>query len=470
MAVLATARMAALRPGQSPPPVKTPILFIFIYDDLSSPLTEETFTILIQLKYLKSQARSSIFLRNKRLALISTQFYIKSERMIFSMKNVVVLGSTGSIGRNALRVLSDFGDRFSVFGLSSNTNIGLLKEQIKGFKPGKVVITDEESFHRFKRENEIEILLGLEGLKRLCSAPRVDLVINALVGSVGLLPSFEAIESGKNLAIANKETLVMAGDLLIQKAKEKNVKILPIDSEHSAILQCLLTGKKNEVKRLILTASGGPFLKRKKEDLKNVKVAEALSHPTWEMGKKITVDSATLMNKGLEVIEAHWLFDMPADKIKVLIHPQSIVHSMVEFVDGSLVAQMSIPDMRLPIQYALFYPERLPTNNKPLDLTQMKNLTFEEPDREKFPCLEICYQALQMGGTAPAVLNAANEMAVKAFLEGKLPFVEIHEVVNQTLNRHKVAKESGLDDILNADKWSREEANRIISLRSKVIT
>ena len=384
------------------------------------------------------------------------------------MKNVVVLGSTGSIGRNALSVLSDFTDRISVFGLSSNTNIDLLREQIKRFKPKKVVITDEESFRSFKEETEIEILFGLEGLKKLCSDPEVDLVINALVGSVGLLPSFEAIQSGKNLAIANKETLVMAGGLLIQKAKEKNVRILPIDSEHSAILQCLLTGKKSEVKRLILTASGGPFLKRKKENLKNIKVAEALSHPTWEMGKKITVDSATLMNKGLEVIEAHWLFDMPADKIRVVIHPQSIVHSMVEFVDGSLIAQMSIPDMRIPIQYALFYPERLPTNNRPLDLTQIKNLTFEEPDQEKFPCLEICYQALQMGGTAPAVLNAANEMAVKAFLEEKLSFVGIHEIVKQTLNHHQVAENPGLDDILNADKWARKEASRIIGLTSKV--
>jgi len=385
------------------------------------------------------------------------------------MKNVVVLGSTGSIGRNALSVLSDFTDRFSVFGLSSNINIGLLREQIKRFKPKKVAITDEESFRSFKEEHGIEILLGLEGLKKLCSHPEVDLVINALVGSVGLLPSLEAVESKKNLAIANKETLVMAGDLLTQKAKERDVKILPIDSEHSAIWQCLLTGKKNEVKRLILTASGGPFLKRKKEDLKNIKVAEALSHPTWEMGKKITVDSATLMNKGLEVIEAHWLFDMPADKIRVLIHPQSIVHSMVEFVDGSLIAQMSIPDMRIPIQYALFYPERLPTNNRPLNLTQIKSLTFEEPDQKKFPCLGICYQALQMGGTAPAVLNAANELAVKAFLEEKLSFVEIHEIVKQTLNHHQVAENPGLDDILNADKWAREEAKKIISSRSKVM-
>jgi 1-deoxy-D-xylulose-5-phosphate reductoisomerase len=385
------------------------------------------------------------------------------------VKNVVILGSTGSIGKNALSVLSNFTDKFNVFGLSSNTNIGLLKEQVERFKPKRVVITDEESFQSFidslrslqERGNETEFFFGMDGLRKLCSDPEVDLVINALVGAVGLLPSFAAIESGKDLAIANKETLVMAGDLLTRDAKEKNVKILPIDSEHSAILQCLSSGEKNEVKRLILTASGGPFLKRKKKDWKNIKVNEALSHPTWEMGKKITVDSATLMNKGLEVIEAHWLFDMPADKIKVLIHPQSIVHSMVEFVDGSLIGQMSIPDMRIPIQYALFYPERLPTNNKPLDLTQIKTLSFFEPDQKKFPGLEICYQALEIGGTAPAVLSASNEIAVKAFLDEKISFVDICKIVKKTLKKHEVVENPNLDDILNADRWARETAEEL---------
>jgi 1-deoxy-D-xylulose-5-phosphate reductoisomerase len=230
-----------------------------------------------------------------------------------------------------------------------------------------------------------------------------------------------------------------------------------------------LSGKKNEVKRLILTASGGPFLKRKKKDWKNIKVKEALSHPTWEMGKKITVDSATLMNKGLEVIEAHWLFDMPADKIKVLIHPQSIVHSMVEFVDGSLIGQMSIPDMRIPIQYALFYPERLATNNQSLNLTQIKTLSFFEPDQKKFPGLEICYQALEMGGTAPAVLSASNEIAVKAFLEEKISFADICEIVKKTLKKHEVVENPNLDDILNADRWAREEANRQINIKDRTL-
>jgi 1-deoxy-D-xylulose-5-phosphate reductoisomerase len=403
------------------------------------------------------------FLKHKRLAIIPDQLYIKTRKDEFSMKKVVVLGSTGSIGRNALNVLSDFANEFSVFGLSTNTSTDLLEEQIQRFHPQMAAIADERSFKAFQKTDETKILFGMEGLKKLCSAPEVDLVINALVGSVGLLPSFEAIKFGKDLAIANKETLVMAGDLLTQKAKEKNVKILPIDSEHSAILQCLLTGKRSEVKRLILTASGGPFLKRKKDDLENIKVKEALSHPTWEMGKKITVDSATLMNKGLEVIEAHWLFDMPADKIAVLIHPQSVVHSMVEFVDGSLIAQMSVPDMRIPIQYALFYPERLPTNNKPLDLTQVKSLTFEEPDQERFPGLKICYQALEMGGTAPAVLNAANEVAVGFFLEEKISFIEICKIVEEILKHHEVMENPNLDDILNIDKWAREEADRLAS-------
>jgi 1-deoxy-D-xylulose-5-phosphate reductoisomerase len=253
-------------------------------------------------------------------------FYLKGK---ISMKKVVILGSTGSIGENALKVLSDFKERFLVFGLSTNTSVGLLEEQIKLFRPRMAVVTDEESFKHFPQDYDTEILYGMDGLKRLCSHPQIDLVINALVGSVGLLPSLEALEWGKDLAIANKESLVMAGQLLIEKAQKKGREILPIDSEHSAIKQCLLSGKKEEVRRLILTASGGPFLMRKKEDLKEITVKEALSHPTWEMGKKITVDSATLMNKGLEVIEAHWLFGIPPDRIKVLIHPQSIVHSMV---------------------------------------------------------------------------------------------------------------------------------------------
>jgi len=377
------------------------------------------------------------------------------------MKNVVILGSTGSIGKNALEVLSNFTDRFSVFGLSAHTNINLLKDQIERFKPKMVVITDEKSFQSFPKNYETEILLGVDALKRLCSHPQVDLVINALVGSVGLLPSLEALDSGKNLATANKESLVMAGELLIRKAKEKGVEILPIDSEHSAIQQCLLSGKKGEVRNLILTASGGPFLSKSKTELKDITVKEALSHPTWEMGKKITVDSATLMNKGLEVIEAHWLFEIPPDQIKVLIHPQSIVHSMVEFVDGSIIAQMSVPDMKLPIQYALFYPQRAFSNNTSLDLTRIRHLTFLKPDFGKFPCLQLAYQALEMGGTAPAVLNSANEVAVNAFLSGRIKFTDIHGLVEKVLTQHQVKENPNMDDILNVDKWAKQTAEEL---------
>ncbi len=397
---------------------------------------------------------------NKNLREVVSDLILEMKGQI-SMKNVVVLGSTGSIGKNSLEVLSNFPDRFLVFGLSTNKNVKLLEEQIKQFRPRMAVITDEESFEHLPQDYGTEILSGIDGLKRLCSHPQVNLVINALVGSVGLLPSLEALDSGKNLAIANKESLVMAGELLIQKAEEKGGEILPIDSEHSAIKQCLLSGKKEEVKRLILTASGGPFLNKSRQSLEEITVEEALSHPTWEMGRKITIDSATLMNKGLEVIEAQWLFGIPSDRIEVLVHPQSIVHSMVEFVDGSVIAQMSLPDMKLPIQYALFYPQRIFSNNTSLDLTKAGQLTFLEPDTEKFPCLGLAYQALKMGGTAPAVLNAANEVAVEAFLAARIGFTDIQKIVKEALRRHQVKSCPRLDDILNADRWARKTGKEI---------
>jgi 1-deoxy-D-xylulose-5-phosphate reductoisomerase len=377
------------------------------------------------------------------------------------MKNVVILGSTGSIGKNTLQVLSQFPDKFAVFGISTNRSTRLLEEQIKEFHPRMAAITDQESYKRFPKISEIQLLFGLDGLKEMVSRPEVHLVINALVGSVGLLPSLETLDGGKNLALANKESLVMAGEILIRKAKEKGAEILPIDSEHSAIKQCLLSGKKEEVKKLILTASGGPFLKRSKEDMEGITVQEALSHPTWEMGKKITIDSATLMNKGLEVIEAHWLFGIPARRIEVLIHPQSIIHSMVEYVDGSVIAQMSLPDMKLPIQYALFYPQRVFSNNTCLDLTEIGQLSFLKPDREKFPCLNLAYQALNMGGTAPAVLNGANEVAVRAFLSGEIGFTDIEKTVERTLRQHQVKPNPDLDDILSADRWAKQTAKEL---------
>jgi 1-deoxy-D-xylulose-5-phosphate reductoisomerase len=378
-----------------------------------------------------------------------------------SMKNVVILGSTGSIGKNTLQVLSQFKDEFSVFGISTNRNTHLLGEQIREFQPRMAAITDQRSFEGFPEVSGTELLFGVDGLKRLAREPGVDLVINALVGSVGLLPSLEALDNAKTLALANKESLVMAGEILMGKAEEKGAEILPIDSEHSAIKQCLLSGKKEEVKKLILTASGGPFLGKNKKDMEGITVSEALSHPTWEMGRKITIDSATLMNKGLEVIEAHWLFGIPAERIEVLIHPQSIIHSMVEYVDGSVMAQMSLPDMKLPIQYALFYPQRVFSNNTRLDLTEIAQLNFLKPDREKFPCLDLAYQALNMGGTAPAVLNAANEVAVKAFLSGEIGFTHIEKTVERTLEQHQVKPNPDLDDILSADRWARQTAKEL---------
>jgi 1-deoxy-D-xylulose-5-phosphate reductoisomerase len=379
------------------------------------------------------------------------------------MKSVAILGSTGSIGQNALQVLSSFGDKFSIFGLSANRKVQLLKEQIERFKPKMAVLHDRDALQKLGPIRDVEMLYGDQGLEKLSSHPQVDLVINALVGSVGLLPSLRAVETGKILAIANKESLVMAGRLLMQTSREKGAQILPIDSEHSAIQQCLLSGKREEVRRLVLTASGGPFLNKNREDMEKITVKQALSHPTWDMGRKITIDSATLMNKGLEVIEAHWLFGVPPDRIQVLIHPQSIVHSMVEFVDGSVVAQMSVPDMKLPIQYALFYPQRVSSSNTRLDLSKVGQLTFLEPDFDKFPCLGLAYQALKLGGTAPAVLNAANEAAVGAFLEQRIGFTRIEKVVRETLAQHKTESSPSLDDILKADHWARQTAGELCS-------
>jgi len=376
-------------------------------------------------------------------------------------KKVVILGSTGSIGRSALQVLKVFKDRFEVFGLSAHKNFGLFKNQIKEYKPEVVVLTQEESYEKIKQEfsgDKIKIYYGIDNIKQMVSLPKVDIVINAIVGSAGLLPSFFSLQAGKTLALANKESLVMAGELLTALAKKKKLEILPVDSEHSAIKQCLLAGKKKEVKRLILTASGGPFYLSKKRDLSKVSVSQALSHPTWEMGRKVTVDSATLMNKGLEVIEAHWLFGIPASQMKVMIHPQSVVHSMVEFVDGTIIAQMSKPDMKMPLQYALLYPERVETNESFLDLTRVKNLTFLEPDLRRFPGLKLCYFALELGGTAPGVLNAANEVAVESFLNKKISFDKIPMLVRKVLSSHKVKEKPGLEEILEADRWAREES------------
>ena len=380
-------------------------------------------------------------------------------------KRVVILGSTGSIGRSALQVLNNFKDRFTVFGLSAHKNYDLMKYQIREFKPEFVVLTREETYKELKKEfstKRVKIEFGIENIKHMVSLPEVDIVINAIVGSAGLLPSFATLNAGKTLALANKESLVMAGELLSNLAKKKNREILPVDSEHSAIKQCLLAGKKKEVNKLILTASGGPFYLDKKIDFSRITVSQALRHPTWGMGRKITVDSATLMNKGLELIEAHWLFEIPSAKIKIMIHPQSVVHSMVEYMDGSIIAQMSKPDMKLPLQYALLYPERVGTDNCFLDLSKVKALTFLKPDFRKFPGLKLCYFALELGGTAPCVLNAANEVAVESFLNKKLSFDKIPLLVRKILSSHKVKQNPDLNDIISVDRWAKDESINLI--------
>jgi len=379
------------------------------------------------------------------------------------MKKIVLLGSTGSIGKSTLEVVSKFPRQFKIIGLSTHRNTMLLKKQIEQFKPKTVVITEEKSFNRFRKNNPDlrgKPLFGLEGLEELCTESEADLVVNALVGAVGLRPGLKALEAKKDLAIANKEALVMAGNLLTRTARDNGVQILPIDSEHSALKQCLLAGKREEVKRLILTASGGPFYDKDVQTLRRVTVGEALSHPTWNMGKKITIDSATLMNKGLEVIEAHWLFGISGDRIDVLVHPQSIVHSMVEYTDGSIIAQMSYPDMKLPIQYALFCSQRFPAKYKTLDLSKVKSLTFDKVDKDKFPCLGLAYLALKKGGTAPAVLNAANEMAVNAFLSKRIRFIDIASLIQSVLEVHRVVKDPTLAEIVDADLWAREQFSR----------
>jgi len=383
------------------------------------------------------------------------------------MKKVTLLGSTGSIGKQTLEVIERFPEELSVFALSAHSNIELLSEQVARFKPKLAVLTDQKSYEALKGKvsQATQLLFGADGLKQVVSAPEVNLVVDALVGAAGLSPCLQAIQAGKDIALANKEVLVMAGQLVTQKVKEKNVRLIPIDSEHSGMLQCLSAGKLSEVARLIITASGGPFLNTPLEGLQKVTVQQALNHPTWRMGKKITIDSATLMNKALEIIEAHWLFGIEPEKIKVLIHPQSIIHSLVEFIDGSIVAQLAPPDMRLPIEYALFYPKRMPKVINNFALSSVDKLIFREPDLAKFKAITFAYQVLKRGGTAPAVLNAANEVAVNLFLQEKLSFIRITEVIEEVLSRQGVEPNPNLDDILEKDSWAREKTLEIAGVK-----
>jgi 1-deoxy-D-xylulose-5-phosphate reductoisomerase len=379
------------------------------------------------------------------------------------LKRIVILGSTGSIGRNSLWVAERFPDRFQVVGLAAGRNIELLAEQVQRFRPRVVSVLTTELAGELRRRlpSATEVLAGLSGYQQVAALPEAELVLSAMVGAAGLMPTLAAIRAGKEVALANKETLVMAGDLVTTEVGRHQVMLLPVDSEHSAIFQALAGHRRQDLKRIVLTASGGPFLHATLDDLHRVIPAQALAHPNWRMGPKVTIDSATLMNKGLEVIEARWLFDLGLPQIAIAIHPQSIVHSLVEYIDGSVIAQLGIPDMRVPIAYALSYPERLPLDLPPLDLPAAQNLTFLEPDRARFPCLGLAFAALQAGGTMPAVLNAANEVAVEAFLAGRIPFLAIGAVVEETLGRHRSSPAVDVEVILSADRWAREEARRI---------
>jgi 1-deoxy-D-xylulose-5-phosphate reductoisomerase len=384
------------------------------------------------------------------------------------MKYLSILGSTGSIGVNTLHIVSQFPDRYKVVSLSAGLNTQLLKEQIIQFRPKVVSVLNKELSEALRRELpniSVEIVHGIEGLIQVATHPEVDQVVSAIVGAVGLIPTLSAIKTGKTIALANKEPLVMAGKVVMEEARRNHVQILPVDSEHSAIFQALLGHRKEDVHRLILTASGGPFFNFPSSRLHEVTVKEALRHPHWEMGKKITIDSASLMNKGLEVIEAHWLFNIPVEKIAVLIHPQSVIHSMVEYIDGSIVTHMGITDMRIPIAYSLSYPERLNLNLPPLDLPKSEALTFSLPDPERFPCLRLAYQSIEIGETMPAILNAANEVAVGAFLEGSLKFIEIPLLLQRVMEEYEVKPFHTIEDILKADHWARERSKAFLEGR-----
>ena len=376
------------------------------------------------------------------------------------MKKISILGSTGSIGTQTLDVVRANRDKFEVVAISANSSINLLLEQIKEFRPKYVAVYNEASTKALKEmipsDINIEVLSGMEGLVAISSLDEIDVLLTAIVGMIGLVPTLEAIKKGKTIALANKETLVTAGQLVMEEAKKNNVKILPVDSEHSAIFQCLNGENNKEIESLILTASGGPFRGKTKSQLLNVTKNEALKHPNWSMGRKISIDSSTLMNKGLEVIEAKWLFDVNTDKIDVVVHPQSIIHSMVQFVDSSIIAQMGCPDMKLPIQYALTYPDRILNDFERLDFSKLNSLTFEKPDLETFPCLKLAYDSLNMGGTYSAVLNAANEVLVNEFLEDKIGFYDIPYYIEKTLDAHKSISKPSLEEILHIDKWSRD--------------
>ncbi|MGK9368250.1 1-deoxy-D-xylulose-5-phosphate reductoisomerase [Melioribacter sp. Ez-97] len=377
------------------------------------------------------------------------------------MKRILILGSTGSIGKNTLKLAKEFKDEFRIAGLTAHSNIDLLQKQIEEFNPPAVVVSDRQNAKILEDRigRQCEILYGEEGLIEIAQRNNYDILLSAIVGFAGLKPTIESIKLGKRIALANKETLVVAGELIIELANKYNSEIIPVDSEHSAIFQCLQGESKKEIEKIILTASGGPFLNRDKADFENVTIEEALNHPNWNMGNKITIDSATMMNKGLEVIEAYWLFGLPKDRIEVLIHPQSVIHSMVALRDGSIKAQLSSPDMKLPILYALTYPERLNYDGVKTDFKKIAQLTFFEPDFNKFVCLKLAYDSIDMGGIAPCILNAANELAVEKFLSGKIKFSQIPVLIEDALNNLYEDSDLSLDTIESYDQKTRNYIN-----------
>ncbi|TNF53066.1 1-deoxy-D-xylulose-5-phosphate reductoisomerase [bacterium] len=382
------------------------------------------------------------------------------------MKKIIVLGSTGSVGKNTIEVVLRYPDRFKIVGLAANNNVSELETQINACNPEVVAVYDESAGETLKKKHlPAEIVTGSRGLIDLVTRVRADMVVSSIVGSAGLMPTLAAIQSGKDIALASKEVLVMAGSIIMAEASKKGILFVPVDSEHSAIFQCLEGKSNSEIKKIILTASGGPFLRKSLSELEAVTPETALKHPNWLMGKKISIDSATLMNKGLEVIEAFWLFNLPLDKIEVLLHPQSIVHSMVEFIDGSVIAQMSVPDMKGPISYALSYPERFGDVLPSLDLAEIGELTFEAPDLDKFRCLSLTYDALKGGGTMPSVLNAANEVAVDSFLAREIPFTDISRIVADTMAQHSISGTESIEDVIEASNWAREKAQEIVKSR-----
>ncbi len=382
------------------------------------------------------------------------------------MKSLAVLGSTGSIGVTTLDLVARFPDRFRAVALAAGRNVERLAAQVRQFRPVVVATADAAGAAALRAavpEFRGEIVAGIEAIAGVASLPEVDLVISALVGAIGLRPTLAAIEAGKDVALANKEVLVVAGELVQAAARRRGVSVFPLDSEHNAIYQAMHGHRRSDVKRIVLTASGGPFLHASLDELRRATPAQALKHPTWKMGAKITIDSSTLMNKGLEVIEAHWLFDLPAEQIDVVMHPQSIVHSMVEYIDGSVLAQLGIPDMAIPISYILAHPERLPLPHLPsLDLVQAGRLEFFAPDLERFPCLGLAYDALRARQGAPAVLNAANEVLVDAFLSGRIAYLDIPGIARRVLDRHQPVRDGGLEALLEADAWARETAAELI--------